>query len=325
MKETNEAFTTSSSTATNKCCANCGFELTADQQFCPSCGTKYELQVSAEVSNAIAQFNQKVVKQKTAKTNKKILITILVSIVVLLVVLSIFVYFFFNSQADRIIKEIKSESPSVSAIETQYDNLTPIGEFLFKDRIVTAFAKHVSENDYTTPYVLGHLVNEEALAQYTTYKAIADALDIKANHKTHIVEHIDCVLKLKSYEKYNDLGECIESSFDYYLDFCGYLEDAAEISSYYMLDYYLGKAYTAIGNALTAANRNSSGNTLCNQYIQALETIKEEVGDLYYDVGYFSSNQVSTAMTTISDLVDQMADAENEVSELVSDLPEISF
>lgn len=53
-----------------KKCTRCGAELTEEQIFCPHCGQKNDLHIAEDVSDAIAQFNQGIVKQAKKEEEK---------------------------------------------------------------------------------------------------------------------------------------------------------------------------------------------------------------------------------------------------------------
>ena len=305
-----------------KHCTQCGAELTEEQIFCPHCGQKNDLQVAGEVSDAIAQFNQGIVKQAKKKKKKTKLLIVLLIILGVVVAGVIGVYVFFNGQVEGIIDEINSSSPSATTIETNYNALTPVGQFLFRGKIIDAFVDEVSNNKYSSSS--GWLVNESAIDKYQTYKKIGDALDITEDDDTNVMKHINAVLRLESYEKYNDVRKCISNSASKYTDCLDYINKAGSSSSYYVIKLYVGYAHTYAQSALSSARIYSSGDYLCTQYVNALDTIEEELSDLYYDYGYYSSSSVSSAMSTIHSLVSDVSDAEDRVENIIGSIPSIN-
>ena len=305
-----------------KKCTRCGAELTEEQIFCPHCGQKNDLQVAGEVSDAIAQFNQGIVKQAKKKKKKAKLLIVLLIILGVIVAGVVGVYVFFNGQVEGIIDEINSSSPSATTIEANYNALTPVGQFLFRGKIIDAFVDEVSSNKYSNSS--GWLVNESAIDKYQTYKKIGDALDITEADDTNVMKHINAVLRLESYEKYNDVRKCISNSASKYTDCLDYINKAVSSSSYYVIKLYVGYAHTYAQSALSSARTYSSGDYLCTQYVNALDAIEEELSDLYYDYGYYSSSSVSSAMSTIHSLVSDVSDAEDSVENIIGSIPSIN-
>lgn len=305
-----------------KICTRCGAELTEEQIFCPHCGQKNDLQLAGEVSDAIAQFNKGIVKQAKKEEEKTKLLIVLLIILGVIAAGVVGVYVFFNGQVEEIIDEINSSNPSSSTIETNYEALTPVGQLLFRGKIIDAFVDEVSDNVYTSSS--SYLVNESALDKYATYKKIGKALNITSDDGTNVMSHIDTVLRLESYEQYNDVRKCVVNSISAYTDCLEYMGDAGDASSYYVIKLYVGYAHTYAKSALSSAKTYSSGDSLCTRYVNALDTIEEELYDLYYDYGYYSSSSVSSAMSTISDIVSDVSDAEDSVESIVNSIPKIN-
>lgn len=307
-------------------CVQCGMELLESQIFCPRCGQKNDIPqnsapIAGEVSDAIAQFNQGIVQQATKKKKKtKVLIVVLV-IVALLIAAAVGGYTMLQKQADIVIDAIRAADPVSTTIQEEYETLTPIGQLLFREKIVKAFADEVSDHAYTT--VTGTLVNTSALDRYATYKRIGEVLNITSEDGTNVMEHIDAVLKLNAYVQYNGVYKCVTASVSSYSDCLDYISDATDYSSYYLVRLYLGYAYTSAKNAYTSAKTYSVGDTLCTKYVNALNTMKQELYDLYYDVGYYSSSSVSSAMTTISGIVSDVSDAKESVEDIVESIPDV--
>ena len=153
---------------------------------------------------------------------------------------------------------------------------------------------------------------------------IGDALDITEADDTNVMKHINAVLRLESYEKYNDVRKCISNSASKYTDCLDYINKAGSSSSYYVIKLYVGYAHTYAQSALSSARTYSSGDYLCTQYVNALDTIEEELSDLYYDYGYYSSSSVSSAMSTIHSLVSDVSDAEDSVENIIGSIPSIN-
>lgn len=305
-----------------KKCTRCGAELTEEQIFCPHCGQKNDLHIAEDVSDAIAQFNQGIVKQAKKKKKKTKLQIVLLIIVGIIVAGVVGLYIFFNGQVEEIIDEINSSSPSSTTIEADYKALTPVGQFLFRGKIIDAFIDEVSDNAYTSSS--SYLVNESALDKYITYKKIGKALNITSDDDTNVMSHIDTVLRLESYEQYNDVRKCVVNSISEYTDCLEYISDAGSASSYYVIKLYVGYAHTYAKSALSSARTYSSGDSLCTRYVNALDTIEEELSDLYYDYGYYSSSSVSSAMSTINDIVSDVSDAEDSVESIINSIPKIN-
>lgn len=305
-----------------KICTRCGAELTEEQIFCPHCGQKNDLQIAGEVSDAIAQFNQGIVKQAKKKKKKTKLLIALLIILGVIVAGVVGVYVFFNGQVEEIIDEINSSSTSSTTIEADYKALTPVGQFLFRGKIIDAFIDEVSDNAYTSSS--SYLVNESELDKYTTYKKIGKVLNITSDDDTNVMSHIDTVLRLESYEQYNDVRKCVVNSISEYTDCLEYISDAGSASSYYVIKLYVGYAHTYAKSALSSARTYSSGDSLCTRYVNALDTIEEELSDLYYDYGYYSSSSVSSAMSTINDIVSDVSDAEDSVESIINSIPKIN-
>lgn len=319
--ESTSSVTTNVQENTDYKCPQCGAEQAQGQAFCPYCGTKNERSNTENVSEVISQFNEGVVNQEKKKRKKtKIIVGVIVTLIILIAVF-LGIYVFFNNKANVVINEIVSSTPSTTVVKSAYDELTPIGQFLFRDKIVDTFVQEVSENVYTTSSTW--LVNEAALDKYYIYKSIGSDLKISAEDGTNVMSHIEAVLKLQNYEKYNDVRRCAANSVSDYTDCLEYLADVLDSSNYYLMTIYVGYAHTAADDALTAAKVYSSDDSLCVRYIDALETIEEELGDLYYDDGYFSSTSLSTAMDEINEIVKELSDVEDEVKNIVSNIPKI--
>ena len=309
--------------ATNslKKCSKCGVELNEEQIFCPKCGNKRDFQINEEVSSAIEKFNQGIEKKAKKKKNKVKILIVLLSIIAVLVAAVIAMYCYFNSKAETLIEEIKSNNVTATTISDDYNALTPIGQMFFKEEIVNAFVDLVSSNQYVNTTNL--IVDEELIDNYEKYKEVSTALDITSEDDTNVVEYIDAVLKLAQYEKYNDVSRCILNSASDYADCLEYIKDAGDFSTYRFMRLYIGYAYSSAGDAVAKAKIYSSGDELCNEYIDALETLEDELGDLYYDIGYYSSASVNSALDTITGIVSDIADAKDSVEDIVDTLPEI--
>lgn len=317
---TNREVMRSTGTAV-KHCTQCGAELTEEQIFCPHCGQKNDFQIDGEVSDAITQFNQGIVKQAKKEEKTKLLIVLLI-ILGIVVAGVVGVYVLFNGQVEGIIDEINSSSPSSTTIEADYNALTPVGQLLFRGKIIDAFVDEVSDNVYTSSS--NYLVNESALDKYETYKKIGKALNITSDDGTNIMSHIDTVLRLESYEQYNDVHKCVVNSISAYTDCLEYIGDAGDASSYYIIKLYIGYAHTYAKSALSSATTYSSGDSLCTIYVNALDTIEEELNELYYGYGYYSSSSVSSAMSTISGIVSDVSNAEDSVESIINSIPKIN-
>ena len=192
---------------------------------------------------------------------------------------------------------------------------------MFRGKIIDAFVDKVSDNVYTSSS--SYLVNESALDKYSTYKKIGKVLNITSDDGTNVMSHIDTVLRLESYEQYNDVRKCVVNSISSYTDCLEYMGDAGDASSYYVIKLYVGYAHTYAKSALSSAKTYSSGDSLCTRYVNALDTIEEELRDLYY-YGDYSSSSVSSAISTISDIVSDVSDAEDSVESIVNSIPKIN-
>ena len=307
--------------ATGKKCTQCGAELSNEQVFCPRCGQRNDTQSIGEVSDAIAQYNQNIVKQAKKKKKKTRFLIILLTMIGILVVAFGSLYAFFNSTAEKIIHEITLNNPSITAIQENYEALTPVGKLLFRGKIIDAFVKQVSDNAYTESS--DKLVNESALSMYSSFKKIAQALNITEEDGTNVVKHIDAVLKLEPYRKYNAVRACILNSIGDFDASMESLRDAGNASSYYLVMSNLRYAQTHAKNALSAARAKSSGDTFCTNYIEALSTVADALSALYED-RYYSSTKFSTALDTISNLISDISDAEDSVESIVSSIPKIT-
>lgn len=319
--ESSVQTTITSEVTPSKICTHCGAELTEEQIFCPHCGQKNDLQIAGEVSDAIAQFNQGIVKQAKKKKKKTKLLIVLLIILGVIAAGVVGVYVFFNGQVEEIIDEINSSNPSSLTIEANYEALTPVGQLLFRGKIIDAFVDEVSDNVYTSSS--SYLVNESALDKYATYKKIGKALNITSDDGTNVMSHIDTVLRLESYEQYNDVRKCVVNFISEYTDCLEYISDAGSASSYYVINLYVGYAHTYAKSALSSARTYSSGDWLCTRYVNALDTIEEELRDLYY-YGDYSSSSVSSAISTISDIVSDVSDAEDSVESIINSIPKIN-
>lgn len=304
-----------------KRCTQCGQELAEDQIFCTYCGQRCDLQVAGEVPDSIAQFNQTVMEQSKAKSKKTKLLVILFSIIGVLVIGIVGGIFYLNSHVEGILIELDSGKPSSGEVAKDYKALTPVGQAIFKSEIEGAFVEMVAENVYADPSDL--LVDEAALDRYESYKEVGQILEITDDDDTNVMAHINAVLKLEEYEKYNDVRQCVLNSVSTYTDCLEYIGKAADASSYYINRLYVGYAHTYAKSALSSAEKYNTGDELCTKYINSLSTVEEELSDLYYDDGYYSSSSVSSAMSTITGMYSDIMDAEESVEGILESIPNI--
>ncbi len=308
-------------------CAFCGTELTENKVFCTNCGHKkgetYSPQPnSPQVSDAISQFNQNIVQQEKKKKSKSKALVVILIIVGILAAAAIGGYVHLNGMAESIIDEIKSSDPSYTIIESNYNSLTPIGQMLFRDKIIDAFVDEVSDNQYVE--LSGWLVNTELLEKYEMYDVIGGLLRINSSDGTNVRRYISQVLELSDYVKYNGVSRCVLNSMSDCSECIENVTSAAKSSSYYVTKLYAGYAHTSAENAVAAAKEVSTGDELCVKYISALSTIETELGDLYYGTGYYSSKSVNDALDTISEMATLVSDASDSVESIVSGLPVIN-
>ena len=297
--------------------SNCGPPLGEEQTSCPKCGQQTDLKPGEDVSAAIEQFNQGIVK-KSAKKKKIIKLLIILLIVVGIVVAGVVGgYVFFKGQAEEIIDEITSNNPSSKTIMADYEALTPLGQIFFREKIVDAFVDLVSDNVYTEPS--SGIVNESALEKYATYKKIGTALKVTSDDDTNVMSHIDAVLKLKEYVKYNGVYGCMASSANHFAECSDYIDEATQSSSYYLMKLYIGYAHSAAKRAASAARSSSSGDTLCTQFVNAADDFEDELSNMYY--GYYSN--FSSAWNKITSIVDEVGDAVESVEKIQDRIPKI--
>ena len=311
---------TSASYSLSKC-SKCGTELTSEQIFCPNCGHKNDILIENDVADAIQKFNEGIDKKAKKKKGKTKVLIISLSVIAALVVLVVASFFYFNSKVENIIKKIESGNVSKTVID-DYNALTPVGQAFFRDKIIDTFVKRVSDNPYSNTILQG-VVNKELLDEYSEYKNFADTINITDKDGTNVVEYIDEVLELNQYKKYNDVQRCVLNSISSYEKCLDYVNDAGDFSTYSFMKLYIGYAHSAASDAVSEAKEYSTSDTLCTQYVGALETLEEELSDLYYGTGYYSSSDVSTALKTLNDILTDLTDAESSVETIVSNLPEI--
>lgn len=293
-------------------CSQCGAPLANEDVFCPQCGKKIDWQVRS-VSDIDDQIKRK------PKKKIKILVIIL-AVILLIAALLAGSYFFFNSKAQAIINELDSDSPSVSSISDDYQALTPIGQFLFRDKIVAAFVDHVTDNPYSEA---DYVVDEIALSNYADYKEIAQLFNITNADNTNVTEYIDAVLVLKEYEEYNAITKCVFASISSYNDWFDYMDKAMENSDYfYIMDMYIGYAYETIQDAVQSAKDSDAGDALCAEYIDALSTIEASIGDVYSG-NIDSIDDIDPAITKADNIISDVVDAIDAVENIVDNLPEI--
>ena len=301
-------------------CGKCGAELQDGQEFCPHCAQENDLQISEEFSNTIVQFNQNIEKQAKKKKNKIKMLLILLAILVPISAGTIGGYAFFNNKAERVIDKIESSNLSSEETQAAYKELTPIGQLLFREKIVDAFVNTVSDNVYMN--TSGYLVNESALEKYSTYEEIGNSLNITDDDGTNVMSHIQAVLKLSYYKQYNDVYRCMSASVDFYKLVLENLSDAAECS-YYLFDFYAEWAHKYAESALSYAKESSSGDSLCTKYVNALDTIEQETYYLDCNIYYFSFSNLSPAIDTVGDILSTVSSAVDSVESIVDGIPEI--
>ncbi|MEE0266040.1 MAG: RING finger protein [Acutalibacteraceae bacterium] len=304
---------------TTHVCNNCGGNLEEGQIFCPFCGKSTQMNVSEDVSDAISKFNQDIEKNaKKKKKKSKLLMMLLLVIVVIGVILGA-AYMFFNSKVENIIDEIKSDNVNISKVESDYKSLTPVGQMIFREKILDAFIKVVSENEYTSTTDL--LVNETALDKYSSFQKIAQIIEITQKDGTNVMEHISTVLTLEQYEKYNDIRKCIAVSGGDYADCLEYITDALESSTYYIKELYIDYAHSSVESALSSAELFRYDDVMCTEYVASLEIIEEELADAYT---YIPTSIISPAVDGISSIVTELQDAEDSVESIEESIPKIN-
>lgn len=299
-------------------CPQCAAPLTAAQLFCPHCGCKNE-PPSSKTFDAIEQFNQELLEKKQKKKKTTTILAILFGCIGLIAVAFISLYVVFDRRVETIITEFQEDIPSVATIRTEYEALTPIGQALFREEIVDAFIAEVAENQYTSSS--DKIVNSAALDRYDSYKLIATTLDIPDDDGSNVVAHIDKVLELKDYEKYNDTAVCVLKSIDDLTTCMEYMNDAA--GSYYVFKLYIGRAHTYANRALSTAKTYSTDHTICIEYINAISTIEKELRTLYYNNDFNSSN-LTKAMDTVNQTFDNITDTIDTVEAIEDLIPEIN-
>ena len=165
-------------------------------------------------------------------------------------------------------------------------------------------------------------MNETALAKYKNFKEIANALELPSSSK--VVLHIDGILNLEAYLKYNSLHKCVVHSLDDYKKCVDYIQQAANYTySYYTAMLYIGYAWTHSTGALASARTYNDGGYRCDEYVSALSTLDTQLGSLVLGSGSYNTSRVNAALETLSSIYSELSDIQFKVADILDAVPEL--
>lgn len=206
-------------------CNQCGSRIPEDSIFCPFCG---QILMS---SDQIAELpsdgtdlsfdpnlpSQSPASDSPAKSHKKR--NWIIGISILAVILVAFGIFVVPSIQDGKEALAAMNNGKYNQAATMYTELNPLGQCLYRDKIVTSFAAQIKTNTSFTGVVSAPL---DFINQYQKYRSIANKLEAGKVKSTNLQEYLDkSVRYLESHLHTFVRHECFYSTLSSFSD--GYL------------------------------------------------------------------------------------------------------
>ncbi len=255
--------------------------------------------------------------EKTGTIKKAVFIA---AAVLCIIVITAGVWFFtLSTRADNLIVEIENEDIDFTVFEEAYNQLTPAGQALFSEKIRDAFVARVKQTPYTSSDNLVP-VDEKSMANYYTFRDIANLIGVTKETYPEVIAYIDAVMKLEKYLPYNDLYFCVKFTY--------------------------GSYYDAMRVLMTSLNNiDKTCDIIADAYMRAKEYNNNEITKAYmdacfdfylviYDWSFYGLKESGAHKTDIDLLLDsfdimdsyftKLDKIRDEVSGIVADFPEIS-
>ena len=195
-------------------CATCGAVLNEGDGFCPNCGTKATVSVSAEVNEAISQFNAGVEQQKKKTKMLPIIIAIAVAIAAIATVIGISV-----AKKKKLEEEIARYRTNASLF---YDQVLDSGVTMedIGNEILASWKAYVKDWRYNGRYYYSVDSAIDAALSYMDsevdeVKAADSLVDVLYAALMVVPDPEDqALMKIKeevedTYEAYEDMYECV--------------------------------------------------------------------------------------------------------------------
>ncbi len=255
--------------------------------------------------------------EKTGTIKKAVFIA---AAVLCIIIITAGVWFFtLSTRADNLIVVIENEDIDFTVFEEAYNQLTPAGQALFSEKIRDAFVARVKQTPYTSSDNLVP-VDEKSMANYYTFRDIANLIGVTKETYPEVIAYIDAVMKLEKYLPYNDLYFCVKFTYGSYYDTLRLL-----VNSLNNVD----KACDIIVDAYMRA-KEYDNNEITKAYMNACFDIYVEIYDWSLH-GFKTSGPYKTDLDLIRDSFEimdsyfaKLDEIRDEVSGIVADLPEIS-
>lgn len=290
-------------------CKKCGAILEKTQKFCPHCGEQNDDVVIGEKN-----------KHRKGNIKKKLALTfgVIIAVVIIAGVTGKIIYSNYEKKAEDVTKYLRQYQYS-DAI-SKYEDLGSLGKRLFRKDIVDQFIDMVKNNKYQAGSS-DEIVNAADIGKYEQFKKIADTLQIKSEDNTNVIEYIDAVLKLKEYEQYNEILKCVLACKDELMDSFQSVQDST--SSYYLVDYYIGKARDSADDAYDKALTYDATKYNVSEFIDSIKNYSDALDEIYYgNLSY--ATEASTYISKIRDTILEITDKMTEEKDAENNLPDLN-
>lgn len=297
-------------------CVFCGFGLRKDQDFCPKCGQRQG--VYSPSLAAIDEYNSNVEQKKKAKKRRgRILAAALIGAVLLIAAVS-FGSAAFARQGQAVVDLVKAGDCAKAAQE--YESLSSSAAKKWRDEIIEALVDQVEANECLPEDAETYLITPAVMEQYAGYQQLAQALEISSSDGTNVAEYIDVALQLRPYLKYNEIYACFSTSYDFYAQGNGKIDDVIDAYEYYEALEALNDANSYYQSALRAALEYDESEYLVAEYQNALRDLVASTASEEDFDGYFSTKG-NAAYTAINGMIDDFQGAVDEMIAIYEALP----
>lgn len=251
-------------------CTMCGTQCDEKEDYCPVCGTPLYLVAREKPEEEMVPEEPKKKKRGTA-----------IKIMAVMLVLALFSAggCYLHMKAGVVADIIEHPFSEVEVFEEAYDELTIIGQFLYRGKLTDALVQAVRLNPYSG--VSNGVVNKDSIGHYKKYKAVADKVGITCEDNADAINYIDTVLTLEKYMGYNSLytfsGECVKlvkQGAAYLIE--GFATEFPEVKS-----IYVGYAYDYSLRALNIAREAASDDEISADFVNKLENFYKICVRLY--------------------------------------------
>ena len=303
-------------------CGKCGAQLEESQLFCPMCGAKRK-KPNKEKAKAENE------KKPASKKKKVVLVCVIFVAAVLLLVCTFSVFYLgsligsLNKQYDIIAENIHSYYKDVSVIEDAYNELTPLGQKIYKYKIIDEMYDEVSQNQYVNDNEDMLVDNSRSrLVDYIKYAQIVEIIDMDSKKGEKLESYISTVNELYSYSTANNWYGSMKASQGYYALFTQELKKAEIV---YTADAAVEYIHNSIDWLTKAQSECIATDNVYNTY-SSLEDVAYQLVDLAYgqiEIWDVDEYKLKESMDQIEKYIDNIDKYEKEVAALESSLPEL--